>query len=653
MFLGNSIGHPLRATGLLLTGIILLTSLARAKSIHASNDPVKEEPPITQDERQHWAFRPLFTPSVPAVAHTELVRNDIDRFILAKLEPKSLQFAAPADPVTLIRRVTFDLTGLPPTPEQVKSFANACRIYEAARHQPGGEALRDPYERLVDELLQSPRYGEKWAQGWLDLARYADSDGFEKDRERKEAWKFRDWIVNALNQDLSFDDFVAFQIAGDEISPQNSAATAFLLAGPDTPDSNMQGERRFLLLNEMTATFGSAFLGLSIGCAQCHDHPFDPVSQADYYRLRAFFDNLPQLKKDTQLSITMAEAGVKPPVSHVYVRGDYERPGPAVSAAFLRIANPADMEPYIIATKNSSGRRTTLARWLTQPTNGLFLRSTVNRIWGQHFGQPLAGTPNDLGLQGDAPTHVELIDWLATELPKLHWSLKALHKLIVTSTTYRQSSRGAASDAGQPTFERFIAKEGDTNDAMLSHFPRYRLTGEEIRDAMLFISGRLNLTTGGPGFHLPLPGDPPISKTKRAATVIDPTQTDRRSIFMFAKRNERFPMFDLFDRPEAILSCSRRSETTTAPQALHLFNSAFSLSIAEYLAAEGLEQSRDTSQLVTSAIWRCYSRPPTPAELELGKAFLKRHRASTATDLEDIADYCLALINANAFCFVD
>ena len=638
---------PLSAWLVLVLALVLgapSVQMAATKTVRVSSDPVKDEPPITEEDLLHWSFKPLLKPKVPDVRESAFVRNEIDRFVLAKLSAQE-QPRPMADPLTLIRRVTFDLTGLPPTPDEVERFLTACGWTPDIdpRALPTTPAVEKAYETLVDRLLLSPRHGEKWAQHWLDLARYAESDGYERDLDRKEAWKYRDWVIDAINDDLPYDDFVAFQIAGDELPDGDAVATSFLFAGPDMPDSNFQDERLHLLLNDVTSTFGSAFLGLTVGCAQCHDHPYDPVSQADFYRLRAFFDNLPKLKKDTQLGSTMQEASDKEPMSRICIRGDYQRPGPVVKASFLRVANRAGMSPATMPVKKSSGRRTALARWLTHPTNGLFLRASVNQLWQHHFGKPLAGTPGDLGRQGQAPSDPDLLDWLASELPLRKWSMKSMHKLIVMSGTYRSVAQPSSAD--------------DPENSRFAGFERHRLSGEELRDAMLFASGRFNPQAGGPGVHVPLPPEmqaPAEPMTKKKNTVPeDPASYDRRSIYVFAKRNVRQPLFDLFDKPDAMLSCSRRSETVTAPQALTLFNSDFSLSLAKSFAVDLLKTSPDLDSIIGAASWRCFSRPPTSREMELGRAFLNRHTALATTFEATVTDYCLALMNSSAFCYVD
>lgn len=608
-----------------------LPAVLQARAIRASQDPVKDEPPVTEKDRSHWAFTPLRRPEPPVVKNPAAAPSEVDRFILAALEAAGLSLSPEADAASLIRRVTLDLTGLPPRPEVLQKVVAA---HEQERRAQGGASASATraYEAYVDGLLASPQYGEAMAQPWLDLARFAETDGFEHDIERKHAWKYRDWVIQALNRDLPLDEFVRQQIAGDLLPGGEVAATGFLLSGPDMPDINNQDERRHFVLNDMTATFGSAFLGLTLGCAACHDHAFDPVSQADFYRLRAFFDPMPEFKRDRQLGPEMRapEAGAAP-VSHVYVRGDFTRAGPVVRPGFPRIAGSGGMP---------AGSRADLARWLTRADNALFVRVAANRLWQQHFGRGLAPDPNDFGLQGGAPTHPALLDWLASELPRQEWSLKRTHKLVVMSATYRQSSLGVAGGGG---------------DAHYAAYPRKRLSAEALRDSMLAAAGLLNPKAGGPGVRVPLP--PEVARTllkSHQQVTQDPAEHRRRSVYLFARRNLRLPLFDLFDRPDALMSCGRRNESTTAPQALLLFNSAFSQEVAAELARQLLEGGETAAgELATQAAWRVLCRAPSAEELRLGSAFLTAHTARTPSLREALADYCLALLNSNAFVWVD
>jgi hypothetical protein len=564
--------------------MLLGVTQSHAVAIRAAADPVKDERPITDKDREHWAFQPLAKAGAEAT--------------LEKLSPPQ---SPPADAATLIRRVTFDLTGLPP-------------LNTDAETGRGGDREKD-YEALVDELLASPRYGEHWAQWWLDLARFAETDGFEYDAERSRAWQYRDWVIKALNDDMPFDQFVQQQIAGDLLPNGDENATAFLFTVPDMPDLNNQSERRHVLLNDITSTVGAVGLGLTVGCAQCHDHPYDPISQADFYRLRAFFDNtvLPKERKPLGPSVRVFTEGV--PASTVFVRGDFKRPGPEITPAIPRLFGSLEKPD-----------RAAFARWLASKDNALFLRAMANRIWQQHFGKPLAAVPGDLGHQGEAPSHPALLDWLAAELPRQNWSLKKLHKLIVMSPTYRQ--------------------------AKLS--PR-RLTGEMLRDALLSVSGQLNLKSGGPGVRLPMPKEVSDTLLKGQYKVTeDVTEHTRRSVYIFARRNVRHPLFDLFDRPDAQISCARRNESTTAPQALTLLNSDFAHDTAAKLATTLTQKhGSDLRALISAATQRCLSRKATEAEITTSSTFIEQQTKLASSFQGALADYCLALLNSNEFLFVD
>ncbi|MDA1014197.1 MAG: DUF1549 and DUF1553 domain-containing protein, partial [Planctomycetota bacterium] len=481
------------------------------------------EKPILAEDRQHWAFQPLDRPPLPAVVDRTWPRNAIDQFILAKIEAAGMSPLPSADRFTLIRRLTFDLTGLPPTPRAIAEFIS--------------DQSPDAYDRLVERLLASPEYGVRWGQHWLDLARFAETDGFEHDHVRPDAWRYRDWVIDALNLDLPLDEFLRMQLAGDELQPDELSAaipTGFLLCGPDMPDINRQDERRHTFLNEMTATVSSVMLGLQMGCAQCHDHKYDPISQLDFYRLRAFFEHddlfkkhpVPtteqravqrqfQAKRQTPPPMPMGrvmrepDAVVKP--SHLRIRGDFQRIGPRVFPEFPRIVNATDSKvPQPKPNAVSSGRRTALAAWLTQPDHRLTTRVLVNRIWQFHFGQGLCRSPSDFGLMGEAPTHPQLLDWLATELPRQGWSLKRMHRLLLTSATYRQASRPTSRDwtpqqtaAARESWQ--LAKRQDPDNELLARMPRHRLEGEAIRDAILAAADDLNQRRGGPGIRPPLP----------------------------------------------------------------------------------------------------------------------------------------------------
>ncbi len=619
-----------------------------------SADETLTEPPITDSDRGHWAFQPLRRPTPPGVQNASWCRTAIDRFIFARLEKEKLSPAGEADRATLLRRVCFDLTGLPPSLElQDEVFA---------------DESPDWYERLVDKLLASPSYGERWAQHWLDVARFAETDGFEHDHVRPNAWRFRDWVIDAHNRDLQLNEFIAMQLAGDELRPGDESAliaTGFLFCGPDMPDINLQEERRHTFLNDMTGTVGSVFLGLQMGCAACHDHKYDPISQADFYRLRACFDVEPLFETHPQLGQVMREKSAKIPVSRLMERGDFRRPGPIVQPAFPRIAilpnekareGEAPAEPRSAITlgsagaspsqnlaPQSSGRRTSLANWLTRADNPLATRVLVNRIWQGHFGTGLVASSSDFGVMGNDPTHPELLDWLATELPRLNWSRKRLHRLIVTSSVYRQAS--AVVDR-TPTSDRPDVGVRAT-ESLLAHFPRRRLDGEAIRDALLAASGELNRQPGGPGFRPPLP-DELVRTLLKSQWPVTPEveQHRRRSVYLFARRNLRYPLFEAFDKPDSNASCPRRNVSTIAPQALLLLNADDSVVAARRLAERIEKQTGSDRRAAVELVYRqILNRQPTVEDVRDANQFLTSDSA--------LADLCLALFNLNEFVYLD
>jgi hypothetical protein len=648
--------------------IALLAAAFLAPRVRA-DEAASSEPPLSPEDRNHWSFRPLSHPAPPEVRQADWPRNAIDRFILAGLEAAGIGPSPPANRVTLIRRVTLDLTGLPPEPEAVEAFVSDDRP--------------DAYERLLDRLLASPAHGERWAQHWLDLARFAETDGFEHDHVRPTAWKYRDWVIQALNADLPYDEFVRLQIAGDLLRPgdeQAAVATGFVLAGPDMPDINLEEERRQMVLADIAATVGSVFLGLQTGCAQCHDHKFDPISQADFYRLQAFFAPAVHFEKQDHEAVrALREAAADDrPECHLLERGDFRRPGPRVEPAYPRIANPWDDRP----AGSDEGRpppRVELARWLTRPDHPLATRVIVNRLWQHHFGAPLVGTPSDFGIMGDLPTHPELLDWLAAELPRQGWSLKRMHRLLLSSATYRQASRlSDASDsddlqrAAREAWER--AAQKDPENRLLWRARRQRLEGEAIRDCLLAVAGQLSPRAGGPGVRPPLPAEL-VGTLLRDQWNPSPDEVDhrRRSVYLFARRNLRYPLFEVFDRPDTNASCPRRARSTIAPQALTLLNSGFSWSCARDLAALVQERAgSDPAACVDLAYRRALGRPPSAAEQQRARRFLAeqadRRRATPGAQaalseepragedplaVKALALLCLGLVNTNEFVYVD
>jgi hypothetical protein len=695
--------------------------------------------PLSGGGRNHWAFQPPKRPAPPDVKNRTWARNPIDRFIAARIESNGLTVTSEADRATLLRRVSFDLTGLPPSPDEIDRFL--------------GDRGADAFERVVDRLLASPQYGVRWAQHWLDLARYADTDGFEFDQARPDAWRYRDWVVDALNRDLPYDRFIRLQLAGDEYAPDDPAAfiaTGFNRCYPDMVDLNDQGLRRQNALNDITETTGLVFLGLTIGCARCHDHKFDPISQADFYTLQAFWSaarfrddyplataprrreyeqirtawraalahiqasilrierpvrdkiapglpmgaldtavaayNKPEaerspaevtivfdlLHRDSRIKADLwptlldnrqaaehvrllaqleqvrrsappafptargiDEAGNRAPPTYLLKRGEFSAKGPVVEPAFPAVLSSA--APAIIPLAESTGRRMALAEWLTRIDHPLTARVIVNRLWQGHFGRGLVDTPSDFGKIGGAPTHPELLDWMATELIEQGWSLKAVHRLIVTSSTYRQSSKPASA------FNR------DPDNRWLAHQNRRRLDGEAIRDALLSTSRQLNPALSGPPVFPPLPSELTKLSSKGAIWPVSAAPADRyrRSLYIFVRRNLRYPFFEAFDRPDTNASCPRRAITTTAPQALSLLNSELSSESARALA---LEVQRQVGSAPDAVVERAYlfilGRRPDQTERDLAREFLAKSGAS-------IEELGLALFNLNEFVYVD
>lgn len=640
--------------------VVGLLGLSFAPISSAVATPFSEkriERPLTEKDRSHWAFQPITKPALPKVENRSQVLNGIDTFILAQLESEGLTLQPRADRRMLIRRLSFDLRGLPPSPEEVQSFLD--------------DRSESAYTDLIDRFLASPAYGERWGQHWLDVARFAESDGFEHDFVREEAWRYRDWVIQALNDDMPYDEFVSLQIAGDELYPNDedsAIATGFLVAGPDMPDINLETERAHTVLNEMTSTLGLAIMGLTMGCAQCHDHKSDPISQADFYRLRAVFANMDFPQKNKQLHHTFVESDSSPPPSYLMERGDFRRPGPELEPAFVRVVNSIGMkvDPPPEA-KATSGHRKALAEWLTDSRHPLTSRVIVNRIWQHLMGASIVATPNDFGLLGARPSHPNLLDWLAAELVARDWSLKDMHRLVLQSATYQQTSL--------PIDESWVkAIRVDPGNRLFSRMNRKRLEGEAIRDAMLTASGQLNLKMGGPSVHPPLPPEVAITLLKKQWEVSeDESDHYRRSIYLFTRRNLRFPLFDVFDRPDANASCGRRNVSTTAPQSLTLLNSEFSLQAARHLAGRIIKTGRlEHADWVDHCYQLLFARFPTAEERELGIAFLKdqikllrregRQSADLATPLgiesdsfagSALTDYCLALFNSNEMIYLD
>lgn len=723
-----------------------------------------ESKPFTAQDRNYWAFQPVRRAAPPQVRNGAWVRNPIDAFILQRLEGEGIAPGPHADKVTLLRRVSFDLTGLPPTPEDVQNFL--------ADQSPNA------YERVVDRLLASPHYGERWGRHWLDVARYAESDGFRADEPRLNVWRYRDYVVRSFNEDKGYDRFIREQIAGDELwpnDPEARTATAFSRHYPEEWNARDLEQRRQEALQDITDAVGSAFLGLTVGCAKCHDHKFDPILQKDYYRLQAFFahtsndDRIPlwsperiaeekrksqdwddatrdirkeiealmeegrqtvirgeffkfpdlvkaavakpanertpfeqqlvhraeiiskpsdflallRLKPDQKkrldalqkqlagfdhlyhseppISSGMRDLGPVAPPTHILSVGNYAKPLEEVAPGFLSILDPAPAKIVPQAGAASTGRRTVLANWLADPANPLTPRVMVNRLWHYHFGMGIVPTPGDFGRMGQRRSHPELLDWLAAEFVSSGWSTKHMHRLIVTSSTYRQSSQ-----------YRKDASTADSANRLLWRYPPQRLEAEAIRDSALAVSGLLNASVGGPSVHPALPaGMPPPAGGWKLSS--DPADHHRRSLYISVRRTASYPMMNAFDLPDSHESCARRANTTTAPQALTLLNSDQSVEWAQALAGRVLERAGDdTSAQLNEAFRLAYSRAPDAVEKDRVLTFFDNQKRLIAERLakgEPVArpkagadkleppaaaalvDLCLALLNSNEFVY--
>ncbi len=663
-----------------------------------------------------WSFKKPVRPPVPAGS-----ANPVDAFVLAKLKEKGLQQVGDADRSTLVRRAYFDLHGLPPTPEQVDEFLK--------------DSSPDAWAKLVDKLLESPRYGERWGRYWLDLVRYADTSGFETDHFFVSAWRYRDYVIESFNNDKPYHTFLQEQVAADElwststdlegtsklpkekeINLKRRIGTALFTIGSFPIEYTYYGDQfRAEWQAEAVDTIGAAFLGLTVGCARCHDHKFDPFTQKDYYKMAAMFSGSTEREIplgslfDVQTSTRSfpllahaeatkrmargnrargsarggagappkpAEEGDAPPPppvapdparaamlqklgeaylraperpqtahvlghdesvppTHILIKGDWKNKGEKVEPGFpAALPGPKIVEPdtYEFIPK----RRKALALWLTDAEHPLTARVMVNRIWQGHFGEGLVRTPNDFGRQGDAPTHPELLDWLATEFVQQGWSIKKMHRLLMLSQTYRASSV-ASKDA----------LEKDPANYYLSRMNRRRLDGDAMRDTVLAVAGSLNLKMGGVGII------PPLTKEEILAARMpelwpahpDPAEHNRRSVYLQMKRSLTLPLLQIFDAPDSAASCARRERSTVAPQALALMNSEFSATQAKRFAARVAGKAGEDKGARVEWAWRmALGRTPRDEERTTALAYLERN------SLERL---CLLVFNMSEFLYAD
>jgi mono/diheme cytochrome c family protein len=626
----------------------------------------------------HWAFQVPRHSAVPAVKNASWVRNPIDNFILARLEKEQVKPSTEADRNVLIRRLSLDLTGLPPSPKQIDEFLS--------------DKSPDAYEKVVDRLLASKHYGERWGRHWLDVARYADSDGYTIDGPRQ-IWKYRDWVIDALNRDLPFDQFAIEQIAGDLLpnpTVDQLVATGFHRNTPSNFEGGIDFEQyRVEAVADRVATTGAAFLGLTIGCARCHDHKFDPITQREFYQLFAFLNNTDEVSSEAErydfnrpiLNLATPEEQARVEAFRTqramlsreltaYVKilaakpigpddpPRHKDPGlqervanlralvrrePKITTTMIMRELPAPRETYIhlggdflrrgvpvssgvptvLGSKPVTGNRLELAKWLVNPENPLTARVIVNRMWQSYFGKGLVETESDFGLLGAKPTHPELLDWLATEFVSRGWSQKAMHRLMVTSATYRQSSH-----------HRKDLEEIDPDNRLLAHQVRMRLEAEILRDAALVSSGLLTPVVGGPSVYPPIPeGAMAVTQVKREWPVAKGKDRYRRGLYTFFYRTAPYPGMGLFDAPDATASCTRRVRSNSPLQALTVLNDEtyieFGRALAKRIATEA--PASDTERL-NYAFLVTLGRKPKPAESERLSRFLAVQRDEFRTD---------------------
>lgn len=695
---------------------------------------------ITEEARRYWAYQPVKRPPVP-VSNSPLarswVRTPIDAFILAKLEARGLTPVKLADKAILIRRAYYDLTGLPPTPEEIDAFVNDT----------------DPaaWEKLVDKLLASPHYGEKWGRHWLDVVRYCETNGYERDGPKPFVWRYRDYVIRSFNDDKPYDQFIKEQLAGDEMpgyNPDAIIATGYYRLGTWDDEPADPELAIFDGYDDIVATTGQAFLATTFNCARCHEHKADPIPQADYYKLVAFFRDIrpfsetrdvrskfnltditppeqraryeaelkkrearvaeitrlmeaiedtiiktlpaedqraaegldrPQvvagkvvpklegqqkeqytalqkerdtLKKkldppDRQLALSVNNCDVRPKPTHVLIRGSPQAKGKEVKPGFPEVFGLPD--PVIPEPKpgaRTSGRRSVLAAWIASKDNPLTARVFVNRVWQYHFGRSIVPTANDFGKLGEPPTHPELLDWLAAEFMDGGWTLKRLHKLIMTSTVYQLASVGDADNL-----------KADPANTLLWRFNMRRLTGEEIRDSILAVSGNLNLKMFGPSTYPPIPKEVLAGQSVpgQGWPTSPPAEANRRSIYAHVKRSLRVPILIGFDQPDPDSSCPVRYVTTVPTQSLGLLNGDFANEQAAALARRlQTEAPDDLAAQVRRAIRLTTGRLPGADEVKKDLAFIQKLKQQhKLDDHAALTRYALLCLNTNEFVYLD
>jgi mono/diheme cytochrome c family protein len=661
----------------------------------------------------HWAFQPRANPPVPLVQNADAVASPIDAFLLAKLEPAGLIMNGPADRRTLIRRIYYDLIGLPPSKAEVDAFLS--------------DERPDAYERLVDGLLADPRYGERWGRHWLDLVRYAETNSFERDGKKPHVWRYRDYVIDSLNADKPYDQFAREQLAGDEIAPDSHEAliaTGYYMLGLWDDEPADKEQARFDGLDDLVAVTGQAFLGLTVNCARCHDHKIDPIPQRDYYQLVAFFQDVPRVgdhraivdlsppdvqeqyrqldrqKREVREEDQRATEGHdrekvlkeklrdhldeqawkeyrglrdelerlektelpprnealglgtplhEPPPTFVMMRGNPHSPGEEeVAPGFPTLFSAPPPKIERPANDRSAGRRKALAEWIAADDNPLTARVLANRLWQFHFGRGIVRSSNNFGLLGDAPTHPELLDWLAERIVASDWRLKDVHREILLSNAYRMSSAGR---------KEALAK--DPRNDLFWRFDMRRLSGEEIRDSILLVSGTLNDRLHGPSVYLKLSKEVLEGQSQFGnGWDLNESQANqsRRSIYAHVKRSLPVPLLAVFDFPETDATCEARFMTTQPQQALELLNGEFAQEQAALLAATIRRETGDADrdEQIRVLLERVLIREVDAKEIERTAALMDRLKGEHSLSEETAFELaCLYAINLNEFVFLD
>lgn len=653
----------------------------------ASGLPAPAVAAASRPKPSHWAFQPPRKAPLPDVAG---VSHPVDRFILHRLNQAGLRPSPEADKRTLLRRVHLDLIGMPPAPEEIEAFV-ADRSPEA-------------YERVVDRLLASPHYGERWGRHWLDLARYADTDGYTIDAPR-DIWKYRDWVISAINRDMPFDQFVVEQMAGDLLpnpSEDQLIATGFHRNTPSNYEGGIDFEQyRVEAVADRVATTGAAFLGLTLGCARCHDHKYDPVSQREFYQLFAFLNNVDEVDKEAdrkyfnkpfleigteeekavfaawEKEVYEIEAAIRLREDRVSGTGEddaelkalreklnrhrrarpklvrtmimRELPQPRVTHVHLggdftrrgievKPGVPAALPP--LETDNPRPNRLDLARWLVSKKNPLTARVTVNRYWQHLFGRGIVETADDFGTQGERPTHPELLDWLAVEFMERGWSQKAILRLIVTSAAYKQDSAARPDAAAVDPRNRLLARQN-----------RLRLEAEAIRDSALVASNLLTRTVGGPSVYPPIPpGANNVTQVKREWPTSEGPDRYRRGMYTFFQRSAAHPALLVFDAPDATVACTRRVRSNTPLQALITLNDQAYIEFAEALSRRVLEARLDSDEARIRFLWQAaLARPATTEETQRVLRFVHTRRDSADNEAGVWTAVARAVMNTDEF----